>query len=218
MPTYLVLLGPPGAGKGTQAKILSRRLEMPHISSGDLFREHLRSETELGKAAKSYIDKGNLVPDDVTIAMVRERLERPDCADGAILDGFPRTPPQAEGLEGILQDLDEGLDVVLYMDVSEDALLTRLTGRLVCEAHGHIYHEEHKPPEKEGVCDIDGSPLIQREDDNEETVLNRIDVYWEQTAPLIEYYRDENLLVEVNGEQPVQAVTEEMLNAIEEAS
>ncbi|MDX1600240.1 MAG: adenylate kinase [Anaerolineales bacterium] len=218
MPTYLVLLGPPGAGKGTQAKILARRLGLPHISSGDLFREHLRKETELGKAARSYIDKGNLVPDDVTIAMVRERLERPDCADGAILDGFPRTPAQAEGLEGILQDLGDGLDAVLYMDVSEDVLRTRLTGRLVCEAQGHIYHEEHKQPEEEGVCDIDGSPLIQREDDNIETVLNRIDVYWEQTAPLIQYYRDRNLLIEVNGEQSVKAVTEEMMAAIMEAT
>lgn len=214
MPTYLVMLGPPGAGKGTQAKILSRRLGLPHISSGDLFREHLRSETELGKAARSYIDNGNLVPDDVTIAMIQDRLECPDCADGAILDGFPRTPAQAAGLEEILQDLDEGVDTVLYIDVGDDILLTRLTGRLVCEAHGHIYHEEHRTPEEEGVCDIDGSPLIQREDDNEETVRNRIDVYWEQTSPLIEYYQERDLLVEVNGEQPVNEVTEDMLAAI----
>lgn len=214
MPTYLVLLGPPGAGKGTQAKILAKRLGLPHISSGDLFREHLKRETELGRAARSYMDKGNLVPDDVTIEMVRERLQRPDCSDGAILDGFPRTPAQAQGLQKILAEFNAGVDVVLYMDVDEDVLLTRLTGRLVCAERGHIYHEENKPPRQPGVCDIDGSPLVQREDDNEETVRNRIDVYWEETSPLIEYYQDRELLVEVNGQQSVKTVTEEMLAAI----
>lgn len=212
--TYLVLLGPPGAGKGTQAKKLAGRLKLPHVSSGDLFREHLRGETELGLEAKRYIDRGDLVPDDVTIAMIRDRLERPDCEGGAILDGFPRTPAQAEGLEEILESFNSRLDAVLYIDVGEPELLKRLTGRRVCEAHGHIYHVQFNPPEVEGVCDIDGSKLIQREDDKEETVRNRIQVYREQTAPLVEFYRNKGLLIEVNGEQPVEAVTEEMLGAI----
>lgn len=212
--TYLVLLGPPGAGKGTQAKKLAGRLKLPHVSSGDLFREHLRGETELGLEAKRYIDRGDLVPDDVTIAMIRDRLERPDCEGGAILDGFPRTPAQAEGLEEILESFNSRLDAVLYIDVGELELLKRLTGRRVCEAHGHIYHVQFNPPEVEGVCDIDGSKLIQREDDKEETVRNRIQVYREQTAPLVEFYRNKGLLIEVNGEQPVEAVTEEMLGAI----
>ncbi len=214
MATYLVLLGPPGAGKGTQAKRLAGRLNLPHISSGDLFREHLRGETELGLKAKSYIDRGDLVPDDVTIAMVRDRLERPDCEQGAILDGFPRTPAQAGGLEEILGSLGSGLNGVLYIDVGEPELFKRLTGRRVCEAHGHIYHKDFNPPEVEGVCDIDGSRLIQREDDKKGTVRNRIQVYWKQTAPLIEYYRDEGLLMEVNGEQSMDEVTEDMLAAI----
>lgn len=216
MATYLVLLGPPGAGKGTQAKKLAGRLKLPHVSSGDLFREHLRGETELGVKAKSYIDRGDLVPDDVTIAMVRERLERPDCEGGAILDGFPRTPTQAEGLQEILGSFGSSLEAVLYIEVSEPELLKRLTGRRVCKAHGHIYHVGFNPPQVDGVCDIDGSELIQRDDDKEETVRNRIQVYWEQTAPLVDFYRDKGLLIEVDGEQPVEAVTDEMLAAIKE--
>lgn len=217
MPMYLVLLGPPGAGKGTQAKILSRKMGLPHISTGDLFREHLKQDTELGQKAREYMDRGDLVPDDVTIAMVRERLERPDCEQGAILDGFPRTPAQAEGLQEILRSLGGSVDAVLYIDVREDALLKRLTGRLVCKAQGHIYHEEFKQPQEAGVCDIDGSELLERDDDKEATVRNRIEVYWEQTVPLIEYYRERGLLVEVDGDQPVQDVTASMLAAIPEA-
>jgi adenylate kinase len=214
MPTYLVLLGPPGAGKGTQAKRLCAELGLPHVSSGDIFRQHLSAESELGLLAKRYMDQGELVPDDVTIAMIGDRLGQPDCSDGAILDGFPRTPAQADGLDGILAEHGGAVDAVLYVQVSDEELIHRLTGRLVCRANGHIYNLSFNPPEQPGVCDIDGSELYQREDDKEETVRNRIKVYQEQTAPLIEYYRQRDLLVDINGEQPAEQVTDEMLAAI----
>lgn len=216
MPTYLVLLGPPGAGKGTQAKRLCEELGLPHISSGDIFRKHLKEETELGKLARRYMDQGELVPDDVTIAMVGDRLGEPDCSDGAILDGFPRTPAQADGLDAMLAELGGRVDAVLYMQVSDEELIRRLTGRLVCRANGHIYNLRFNPPEQAGVCDIDGSELYQREDDKEQTVRNRIKVYKEQTAPLIEHYRQRDLLIEIDGEQSVERVTEEMLAAVPE--
>jgi len=216
MPTYLILLGPPGAGKGTQAKRLCDELGLPHVSSGDIFRKHLKEETELGVLAKQYMDEGELVPDDVTIAMVGDRLAKPDCSGGAILDGFPRTPAQADGLDEMLAELGGQVDVVLYVQVSDEELIRRLTGRLVCRANGHIYNLRFNPPEHEGVCDIDGSELYQRDDDKEETVRNRIKVYQAQTAPLIEHYRQRGLLIEINGEQPVERVTAEMLAAIPE--
>jgi adenylate kinase len=216
MPTYLVLLGAPGAGKGTQAKRLCEQLGLTHVSSGDIFRQHLKEETELGVLARQYMDQGELVPDDVTIAMVADRLRQPDCSDGAILDGFPRTPAQADGLDDMLSEIGGKVDVVLYVQVSDEELISRLTGRLVCRANGHIYNLRFNPPARDGVCDIDGSELYQREDDKEDTVRNRIKVYNEQTAPLIEYYRLRGLLVEINGEQPVEAVTEEMMAAIPE--
>lgn len=212
MPTYIVLLGPPGVGKGTQAKILSEKTGLPQVSSGDLFRENLKSETELGKLAKSYMDRGELVPDDVTIAMVRDRLSRPDCAAGAILDGFPRTPAQAEALETMLVDFNGRVDAVPYISADEDVLVERISGRWTCRANGHIYHQKFSPPLKPGVCDIDGSELFQRDDDRAETVKNRIHVYLTQTAPLIDYYRKSGRLVEINGEQPVELVTEELLS------
>ncbi|MFO3797585.1 MAG: adenylate kinase [Anaerolineales bacterium] len=215
MVTYIVFLGPPGAGKGTQAKLLAERLGLAHISSGDLFRENLTRQTELGKLAKSYMDRGELVPDDVTIGMIRERLSQPDCHRGAILDGFPRTPAQAEALEKLLQERSARVNLVPLITVPADVLVERLAGRWTCRAQGHIYHEKYNPPRVPGRCDVDGSELYQREDDRAETVRRRIQVYLEQTAPLIEYYRQHGLLIEVDGTQPIEAVTATLLKAVE---
>jgi adenylate kinase len=209
------MLGAPGAGKGTQAKIISDRLGLPHISSGDIFRENLKNQTELGRLADGYMSRGELVPDDVTIAMIRERLSRPDCARGAVLDGFPRTPAQAEALAEMLAALGgKRVDVVPYIKVEEAELVRRLTGRWTCRANGHIFHEEFNPPKSPGACDIDGSPLYQREDDRAETVTHRIRVYLEQTAPLIAYYLKAGVLVEIDGGQPIGAVTDALLAAL----
>jgi adenylate kinase len=215
MPTYIVLLGPPGVGKGTQAKILAAKSGLAHISSGDIFREHLKNETELGKLARSYMDKGELVPDDVTIAMIRERLGRPDCRKGAILDGFPRTPAQAEALEKMLADFHGQIDLVAFISAAPDILIERLSGRWTCRANGHIFHARFNPPAHDLVCDTDGSELYQRDDDKAETVTRRIEVYLEQTAPLVNYYRAQNKLVEINGAQPIEQVTAALLAAID---
>ncbi|MCL5429233.1 MAG: adenylate kinase [Chloroflexi bacterium] len=214
MAVYVVLLGPPGAGKGTQAEILSEKLGLAHVSSGDLFRENIKNQTELGKLAKGFMDRGDLVPDDVTIAMVRERLSRPDCAKGALLDGYPRTPAQAAALSQMLNNLGGKVDVVPYIRVDEEELVRRLSGRWTCRAEGHIYHEVFNPPKQTGVCDVDGSELYQREDDKRETVQRRIHVYLDQTAPLIDYYRKEGSLVEVDGAQNIEAVTQDLLAAM----
>ncbi|UCH60612.1 MAG: adenylate kinase [Anaerolineales bacterium] len=214
MSTYIVMLGPPGAGKGTQAQNISERLGLPHISSGDIFRENLKGPTDLGKVAREYMDRGELVPDDVTIAMIRERLARPDCENGALLDGFPRTPAQAKALEEMLNEFDDGIDMVPYISVPEAVLIDRLTGRSTCRAQGHIYHVRNNPPKEAGKCDIDGSELYQREDDNINTVNRRIRVYMEQTEPLIDYYRQKNVLVELRGDQPIEKVTEDLMEAI----
>jgi adenylate kinase len=214
MPTYVVLLGPPGAGKGTQAQIISEKLGLPHISSGDIFRENLKKETELGKQAASFMNRGELVPDDLTIAMIRERLSRADCKPGALLDGFPRTPAQAEALDVMLVDFEGKVDAVPYINVSEMVLVERLTGRWTCRATGHIYHEKFNPPKQPGVCDIDGSELYQREDDKAETVIRRIRVYLEQTSPLIEYYRGAKILIEVDGTKPIEQVSASLLAAL----
>ena len=214
MATYIVLLGPPGVGKGTQAKILSDETGLPQVSSGDLFRENLKNETELGKLAKTYMDRGELVPDDVTIAMVRDRLSRPDCAKGAILDGFPRTPAQAQALETMLADFKGRVDVVPYITADESILVERVGGRWTCRANGHIYHEKFNPPLKPGVCDVDGSELYQRDDDKAETITNRIRVYLAQTAPLVDYYRTRGTLVEIDGSSPVEQVSENLLIAV----
>ncbi len=211
MPTYIVLLGAPGAGKGTQAKILAAKTGLPHISSGDIFRENLKQNTELGRLARGYMEKGELVPDEVTIAMIRERLSRPDCARGAILDGFPRTPAQAEALDEILKALKGQVDVVPFIQVPEEELVARLSGRWICRAQGHIFHERFNPPKVPGVCDYDGSELYQRPDDRPEVVRERIRVYHEQTAPLIAYYRERGLLREIDGTQPIERVTEALL-------
>jgi adenylate kinase len=208
-------MGGPGAGKGTQAKRLEEALGLPQVASGDLFREHLRNDTELGKLARTYIDKGELVPDEVTVAMVKERLSRDDCTNGAILDGFPRTIPQADALSELLAEMDEQVNVVPYIHVSPDILLKRLAGRWTCKTCGHVYHVLFNPPQKPGVCDLDGSPLYQREDDTEETQKHRIEVYFEQTTPLLDYYRDRDLLVEVNGEQPIEQVQKDLIQVIQ---
>jgi len=214
MPTYIVLLGPPGAGKGTQAQIISEKLSLPHISSGDIFREHLKEKTELGELARGYMDRGELVPDDVTIAMIRDRLSRPDAKSGSLLDGFPRTPPQAEALADMLTDFGGVVNGVPYIKVPEDELIERLSGRWVCRAEGHVFHEKFNPPETPGVCDYDGSELYQREDDKPETVKRRIRVYMEQTAPLIAYYQKRDKLIEVDGTQSIEDVSKDLLAAL----
>ena len=211
MPTYIVLLGPPGAGKGTQAQVVSKTLGLPHISSGDIFRENLKNQTELGKLAKGYMDRGELVPDDLTIAMIQERLSRPDCAPGALLDGFPRTVAQAEALAAMLGGFQGKVNAVPYIKVDEQVLIERLTGRWTCRAQGHVFHEKYNPPQQAGVCDQDGSELYQRDDDKAETVINRIRVYFAQTAPLIEYYQRGCQLLEIDGTQPIEKVSAELL-------
>jgi len=215
-PTYIVLLGPPGVGKGTQAEILAEKTGLPHVSSGDLFRENIKNGTKLGNLAKSYMDKGGLVPDDVTIGMVKDRLSREDCTKGAILDGFPRTPPQADALQLMLADFHGGVNVVPFITAQPEVLIARASGRWTCRAEGHIYHEVFNPPKLAGKCDVDSSELYQREDDKAETVAKRINVYLEQTAPLIEYYRKKGKLVEVDGTKSIDEVTAELLNAMKE--
>ncbi len=214
MASYIVILGPPGAGKGTQARRLCERLGVPHVASGDLFREHLKNDTDLGRLARGYIDRGGLVPDDVTIAMIRERLSRPDAAVGALLDGFPRTRPQAEALDQMLADFGGKIDAVAVIRVGVPVLIRRLMGRLMCRAGGHIYHEDYNPPRRAGVCDIDGSELYQRSDDDEATVTHRIQVYLAETAPLIAHYRRRGVVAEVDGDRPIEAVTEDLLAAM----
>lgn len=211
MPTFIVLLGPPGVGKGTQAKILAEQTGLVHVSSGELFRENLKNQTELGKLAKTFIDKGELVPDDVTISMIRERLSRPDCKTGAILDGFPRTPVQADALEKMLSEFNGQVDTVPYITGEESVLVERVSGRWTCRASGHIYHEKFSPPHQLGVCDVDGSELYQRDDDKVETVKKRIQVYRTQTMPLVDYYRQRGKLVEIDGMQAVEVVNAALL-------
>jgi adenylate kinase len=215
MADLIVLLGPPGAGKGTQAKVLSRKLNLAHISSGDLFRDNLQRKTELGILAQGYMQRGELVPDNVTISMIRERMRERDCAKGAILDGFPRTLPQAEALDQWLADSKLGVvRKAPYIKVGEQALIDRLSGRWSCRAGGHVYHEKFNPPKQAGKCDVDGSDLYQREDDKAETVKNRIRVYFEQTAPLIEYYRQRGVLAEIDGQKPIDEVTADLLASV----
>lgn len=211
MPTYIVLLGPPGVGKGTQAAIIAETTGLPHISSGDLFRENLKNATELGKLAQTFMKKGELVPDDITIGMIRDRLSRPDCNAGALLDGFPRTTVQAEALEKLLAEFGGQVNIVPYIAASAATLVERLGGRWTCKAQGHIFHEKYNPPKKPGVCDLDGSELYQRDDDKAETVTRRIQVYFAQTAPLIAYYRERGLLSEIDGARPIEKVSADLL-------
>jgi adenylate kinase len=213
MATFIVLLGPPGVGKGTQAKILSEKTGLAHISSGDLFRENLKNQTELGKLAQTYMTRGELVPDDVTVAMIKDRLAHRDAKAGAILDGFPRTPAQAEALETMLRDFNGQVDIVPLITAGEEVLVERLTGRWTCHANGHVFNEKTNPPKNDKVCDFDGSELYQRDDDKAETVKNRIQVYFNQTAPLISYYRDHGRLVEIDGTQTIDRVTNDLMAA-----
>lgn len=215
MATYVVLMGGPGAGKGTQAKRLQNEMGLPQISTGDLFRENLKNQTELGRLAQTFMDAGELVPDEVTVGMVRERLRRDDTSSGAIFDGFPRTIAQANALEELLAEMDQSVNVVPYIHVDRTVLLKRLAGRWTCPVCGRVYHELFNPPKVEGVCDLDGAELYQREDDTVETQRRRIEVYFEQTAPLLDYYRRKGLLVQIDGEQSIDDVFEDLQNAIE---
>ena len=218
MPSFIVLIGPPGVGKGTQAKILSERTGLAHISSGDLFRENIKNQTELGKLAQSYITKGELVPDDVTIAMIRERLSRPDSETGAILDGFPRNPAQAPPLDAMLQEFRGSVDAVPFITAKDDVLIERLSGRRTCRANGHIFNEKSNPPKVAGRCDFDGSELYQRDDDKAETVKRRIQVYLDQTSPLISHYRDQGKLIEIDGAQSIEQVAQDLMDALKKYS
>ena len=214
MATFIVLLGPPGVGKGTQAEILAGTTKLVHVSSGDLFRENFKNQTELGQLAKSFMDKGELVPDDVTISMVRDRISRPDCEIGAILDGFPRTPTQADALEKMLAEFGSEVKAVPYITAPETVLVERTGGRWTCRDHGHIYHEKFSPPKEIGICDFDGSELYQRDDDKIDMVIKRIRVYLEQTMPLVDYYRKCGKLLEIDGTQAVEQVTSVLLSAL----
>ncbi len=207
----LLMLGAPGAGKGTQAARVAEALHIPHISTGDLFRANIRNHTELGILAESYISKGQLVPDEVTINMLMSRLADEDCANGYILDGFPRTIPQAEALTG-----RTSLDCAINLDVKDEDIMNRMSGRRVCPKCGASYHIVSNPPRKEGICDVCGDQLIIREDDKAETVKNRLNVYHEQTAPLIDYYEKQGILKQVDGAKPLSEVTEAVLRAIQE--
>ena len=215
MLTYIVLLGPPGAGKGTQSKVLENKLDLPHISTGEIFRENIKNGTPLGKLASTYTSTGHLVPDDVTIAMLRERFTQPDCKNGAILDGFPRTPIQADELEDLLNSFGGQVNIVLHITAPVDYLIDRLAGRWICKAEGHAFHEHFNQPREKGICDIDGSDLYQREDDKAETVLKRIEVYENQTAPLIQYYQERGLLIEINGIAAIEEVSTQVMSVLQ---
>ncbi len=211
---FLVLLGVPGAGKGTQAKLLEELLQIPQISTGDLFRYNLKNETELGLLAKSYMDRGDLVPDEVTIRMVEERLTREDCARGAIFDGFPRNLVQATALDAITEPLG-GIALVPLIGLEDDDAMRRITGRRVCRSCGAVYHIDFNPPKQEGVCDVDGGELYQRDDDKPDTVRNRLYVYYKQTAPLVGYYYAKGLLAEVDGGLPIDEVQANLKAALQ---
>lgn len=206
----MILLGPPGAGKGTQAETLVRKLGIPHISTGDMFRKAIKEGTALGTKAKEYMDQGKLVPDEVTIGIVKERVIQEDCTQGFLLDGFPRTVFQAEALDAILHDMKIELDGVINIEVPKEKLVGRLTGRRVCKACGATFHLIFNPPAKEGKCDKCGEVLFQRADDSEETVVNRLNVYEKQTAPLITYYGNKGILKTVDGDQPIDQVLGEI--------
>ncbi|MBI3957315.1 MAG: adenylate kinase [Chloroflexi bacterium] len=213
--TFFVLLGVPGAGKGTQAKLLEDRLGLPQISTGDIFRYNLKNKTELGLLAQSYMDKGELVPDEVTIRMVEDRLQQADALQGAILDGFPRNLIQAEALDQMTAPYG-GVSLVPLIHISDEDAMLRITGRRVCRSCGAVYHIEFNPPKKEGVCGLDGGELYQRDDDKPETVRNRLYVYYKQTSPLVGYYFAKGLLVELDGNRSIESVQSELMELLAE--
>lgn len=214
-PKYLILVGAPGAGKGTQAAMLEQALGLKQVSSGDLFRENLKNNTELGRLARGYMDRGELVPDDVTIRMVQERIARPDCAAGVILDGFPRTLEQARALDEMLASQDRHISLAPWIDVPDDMLVERLTGRRVCRNCSANYHVLFNPPKIEGVCDACGGELYQRADDSVETVRNRLYVYYRQTSPLLGYYFAKGLLLKLDGTRAIADVQRDLMAAIQ---
>jgi adenylate kinase len=210
----LVLVGPPGAGKGTQAEFISAHLSVPKISTGDIFRANVTQGTPLGREAKKFMDAGDLVPDEITVGMVRDRLAEDDATKGFLLDGFPRNVPQARTLDDLLLSAGTPLDVVLELVVDDDEVVRRLSGRRTCRNCGHIWHVDFDPPTIEGVCDSCGGELFQRDDDKPETIRHRLEVYYEQTAPLVSYYAEERLLVGIDAMGPVDDVTERALAAL----
>ena len=211
----IILLGAPGAGKGTQAELLVQWLPLPRVATGELFRSAIAGRTDLGMRAKAFMDRGELVSDEITVSMVAERLDHPDCARGVIFDGFPRTPAQAEALEALLAGLGRQVDLVVYVQVSRDSLLRRLAGRWTCKNCGAVYHRSFSPEKNQGICDACGGRLYQREDDTPETQARRVEVYFSQTAPLIAHYRQRGWLGEVDGEQQIAAVQRDLRQAIE---
>ena len=214
----IVLVGPPGAGKGTQATRLADKLRVPHISTGDLFRANISQQTELGKLAKSYMDAGNLVPDEVTIAMAKDRMEQPDAENGFLLDGFPRNVSQAEALDELLKTEAIKLDAVLDLEVPEEEVVKRIAGRRICRNDSaHVFHVTYSPAKKEGVCDVCGGELYQRDDDSEDTVRTRLEVYHTQTEPIIDYYRSQGLVVTISALGKVTDVTERAMEALKKS-
>jgi adenylate kinase len=206
----LVLLGPPGSGKGTQGERLNEDLRLPYYATGDILRGAVREETELGRTAKEYMDRGDLVPDEVIVGVIAERIDSSEALDGFILDGFPRTTPQAEALDAKLSELGRAVTAVLLIDVSDDEVVRRLGGRRTCEANGHVFHVEFEPPQQEGVCDIDGSELIVRDDDKPEVIRKRLETYHEKTKPLVSYYDNRSVLRRIDGEAAPEKVAEQV--------
>lgn len=206
----IIIMGLPGAGKGTQAAKIIKKYSIPHISTGDMFRLAIKNDTDLGRQAKAFMDQGELVPDEVTVGIVRERLSQSDAKGGFLLDGFPRTVEQAEALNNIMEELGSQIDQTIYVEVPEEELMNRLTGRRICETCGSTYHLVFNPPKTEGICDLDGGKLYQREDDNPETVQNRLEVNTKQTAPLLDFYKDLGVLATVDGSKDIEEVFEEV--------
>ena len=212
----LILLGPPGVGKGTQASAIVEKYNVPHISTGDIFRANIKEGTELGKEAKEYMNKGLLVPDELVISIVKDRLTKEDCENGFLLDGFPRTVAQAEALDIELDKMGIKLDKVVNLDADKDTLIQRVTGRRICKTCGASYHIKNKPPKVAGICDIDGGTLYQRDDDIKETVATRIGVYLAQTQPLIDYYEARGLILDIDGTKPIDEIFKNIVKALED--
>ena len=212
----IILMGLPGAGKGTQASEIVKKFPIPHISTGDMFRKAIKDETDLGKEAKSYMDRGELVPDEVTVGIVKERISEDDAKKGFLLDGFPRTIDQAESLNQIMSELDREIDAVINIEVPEEELMNRLTGRRICEKCGTTYHLVFNPPKVDGICDIDGGKLYQRKDDNPETVSNRLSVNVKQSKPILEYYDEKGVLKNIDGAKDIDEVTKDVIDILDQ--